>query len=1080
MRKLWLHIVLLFVAITGFSQTYDFRNYNVEDGLAQSQVNCIFQDSKGYMWFGTGGGGLSIYDGKTFKTFSPSNGSISNTIYSIVEDKNQNIYIATYDGLQIKNKFKDIRFDTSNGLPANTVYRVFIDKSEKIWIGTQLGVCYLNEKQQPVKLTGNKLLEASGVFTIYQDDAGNYWFGTIQHGACCYSPTNNTYTWYDITTGMIDNFVRSFNEDSKGVVYIGTVAGLYEVGASKKMQPVNIPGLSLKNLAVTSINKDKNNVLWLSTNEGVVKYNGLSYQNFLVENGLCGNLVLSSYIDSEGNLWFGSDGFGVSKLSSEAIVNYSEKDGLPGEYVNCIYQTKDKKYWISMRDEGVLLLDGKEKKRYEKSSKNAKENLIDNNVNCMAQDKEGKLWMGTQAGLSVFSDGRFTNYWALSNDQIITIYSICHSSTGVHYIGTGNGLVIFGENGKKEHVDIVNKLKGAPELAIYNIVEDNEHNLWLATASYGVIKFDGKSAEIFNAKNKFTDKSVYNIVKDKNGNLWFGTEDGVFYYNHKEFVNISEKDGLISNQVYFLVLDDKNRLWIGTNKGIDAMQINDFISNKKVNVKHFGKEEGLKGSECNFNSAIKDDEGKLWFGTVKGVTMFNPHFEKTNYQEPSCLITDIKIFFEKTDLAPYAKSLDSLSGLPIDLKLPYSKNHVTFDFIGISQTNPNKVLYQFKLDGVDGDWVPVTSKIEVTYSSLQPGTYTFHLKAMNNDGFWNKEPLQYTFKVLPPWYRTWWAYTLYVIIVGASVYGYNSYKTKKLYADKVKLEKQVASRTRELREEKQKVELINKEVIEQKATIEHKNLEMTDSIKYAKNIQEALLPAITNLRKDFPESFVLYMPKDIVSGDFYWFANRDGKHLFAAADCTGHGVPGAFMSIIGNSLLNEIIGEQHVYQPAEILNNLHIGVKTALNHNKGEFERRDGMDIALCSFNKENMTLEYAGANRALWIYRKDTTDKAEIIKPDKFPIGGLEFDFEVKRQFTNHSIQLQKDDCIYIFSDGYADQFGGEKGKKFMVANLQRTFAEITNKPMEEQYQHLRKVFTDWRGAYEQIDDVLVIGVRV
>jgi len=1078
MRKLWLHIILLFVAATGFSQTYDFRNSNVEDGLAQSQVNCIFQDSKGYMWFGTGGGGVSMYDGKTFKNFSPTNGLISNTIFSIIEDKNQNMYFATYDGLQIKSKFKDIRFDTSNGLSTNTVYRVFIDKSEKIWIGTQRGTYYLNEKQQPIKLSGDKLLENSSVFAIYQDNAGNYWFGTIQNGACCYSPTKNTYTWFDKTNGLVENFIRSFNEDSKGNVYIGTIAGLYSVEGTKKLNTIKIAGIGLESMAITSINKDKNNALWLATNEGVLKYNGLTYQKFLIQNGLCGNLILSSCIDSEGNLWFGSDGFGISKLSSEAVVNYGEKDGLPGEYINSTYQTKDKKYWIAMRNSGLLCMDGKEKKQYLVNRKNTKESLIDNNVNCMAQDKDGKLWIGTQDGLSIFNENKFVNYWAECEYQ--TIYYIYHSANGIHYVGTGNGLAVFGENGKKESVEIVNKLKGGAELAIYNMVEDNEHNLWLATASYGAIKYDGKSAEMFNANNKFTNKSVYNVVKDKNGNLWFGTEDGVYYYNHKEFVNISEKDGLISNQAYFLVFDDKNRLWVGTNKGIDAIQVNDFLQNKKVNIKHLGKEEGLKGVECNFNSAIKDDEGRLWFGTVKGVTVFNPHFERTNYQEPSCLITDIKIFFEKTDLAPYAKSLDSLSGLPIDLKLPYSKNHVTFDFIGISQTNPNKVLYQFKLDGVDGDWVPITSKTEVTYSSLQPGTYTFHLKAMNNDGFWNKEPLQYTFKVLPPWYRTWWSYTLYVIIVVASVYGYNSYKTKKLYADKVKLEKQVAARTRELREEKQKVELINKEVIEQKATIEHKNLEMTDSIKYAKNIQEALLPAITNLRKDFPESFVLYMPKDIVSGDFYWFANRDGKHLFAAADCTGHGVPGAFMSIIGNSLLNEIIGEQHIYQPAEILNNLHVGVKTALNHNKGEFERRDGMDIALCSFNKENMTLEYAGANRALWLYRKDAIDKAEIIKPDKFPIGGLEFDFEVKRQFTNHTIQLKKDDCIYIFSDGYADQFGGEKGKKFMVANLQRTFAEITDKPMEEQYQHLRKVFTDWRGAYEQIDDVLVIGVRV
>ncbi|HXU27198.1 MAG TPA: two-component regulator propeller domain-containing protein, partial [Bacteroidia bacterium] len=588
MRKLWLHIILLFVAATGFSQTYDFRNYNVEDGLAQSQVNCIFQDSKGYMWFGTGGGGLSKYDGKTFKNFSPGNGAISNTIFSIAEDKNQNMYFATYDGLQIKSRFKDIRVDTANGLSANTVYRVFIDKSEKIWIGTQQGVCYLNEKHQPIKLSGDKLLESSSVFAIYQDNAGNYWFGTIQNGACCYSPTTNTYIWFDKNKGLVENFIRSFNEDSKGNVYIGTVAGLYSVDAAKKLSIINISGIGLESMAVTSINKDKNNVLWLATNEGVLKYNGLTHQKFLIQNGLCGNLILSSCIDSEGNLWFGSDGFGISKLSSEAVVNYSEKDGLPGEYINSTYQTKDKKYWIAVRNSGLLCINGKEKKQYLVNRKNTKESLIDNTANCMAQDKEGKLWIGTQDGLSIFYENKFVNYWAECEYQ--TIYSICHSSNGVHYIGTGNGLVVFGADGKKEPVEVVNKIKGAAELAIYNIAEDNQHNIWLATASYGAIKYDGKSAEMFSAKNGFTGKSVYNVVKDKNGNLWFGTEDGVYYYNQKEFVHISEKDGLISNQAYFLVFDDKDRLWVGTNKGIDAIQANDFVANKKINIKHLGKE----------------------------------------------------------------------------------------------------------------------------------------------------------------------------------------------------------------------------------------------------------------------------------------------------------------------------------------------------------------------------------------------------------------------------------------------------------------------------------------------------------
>ena len=693
----------------------------------------------------------------------------------------------------------------------------------------------------------------------------------------------------------------------------------------------------------------------------------------------------------------------------------------------------------------------------------------------MMEDEQGNLWIGTYAGLSIFNGKSFTNYFA--EEKFRQFYAVYQSSDKTLYLGTSKGLYVF-KDGKANPVEAVNKLIN--EQHVYSITEDNNKNIWLTSANGGTVKYDGTNATYFTSKNNFTDKTTYNVTKDKNGNLWFGSEEGVFYYDHKEFTNIGEKEGLASNQAYFLLFDNQNRLWIGTTKGIDALDINDFLTNKKINLKHIGKEEGLQGLECNMNAAFKDAEGKLLFGTVKGVTVFNPRYEKINYHEPSSSITEIKISFEKIDLLKYASGLDSLLELPINLELPYSKNHVTFDFIGISQTNPNKVQYEFKLDGVDADWVPPTNKTEVTYSSLQPGEYTFYLKAMNNDGYWNKEPLTFKFTVLPPWYRTWWFYTLCVIIVLVSIYAWNSYKTQKLRADKLKLEKEVQLRTHELREEKEKVEIINKEVIEQKTVIEHKNHEITDSIKYAKNIQEALLPAVTSLKKDFPESFVLYMPKDIVSGDFYWFAKRDGKNYFAAADCTGHGVPGAFMSIIGNALINEIIAEQHIYQPAEILNNLHVGVKTALNQNKGEFERRDGMDIALCAINKETNVLEYAGANRPLWIYRKTAPDKVEIIKPDKFPIGGLEFDFEEKRQFHNHSIQLEKGDCVYVFSDGYADQFGGEKGKKFMVANLQRAFVEISQKPMHEQYNHLHKIFTDWRGQYEQVDDVLMIGLRV
>ena len=414
--------------------------------------------------------------------------------------------------------------------------------------------------------------------------------------------------------------------------------------------------------------------------------------------------------------------------------------------------------------------------------------------------------------------------------------------------------------------------------------------------------------------------------------------------------------------------------------------------------------------------------------------------------------------------------------------LPYDKNHITFDFIGVCITNPSKVKYQFKLEGADADWFPPTSKTEATYSSLPAGEYVFHLKAMNNDNLWNEKDVTFKFRILPPWYKTWWFYTLIAIVAFGSIYLFIVVRTRNLQKAKIELEQEVELRTFQLRQEKEKVEVINKEVNEQKAIIEAKNHDITDSIKYAKNIQEALLPPLQNLHNELKDAFVLYLPKDIVSGDFYWFAKRNNKRFVASVDCTGHGVPGAFMSIIGNTLLNEIVSDKNITEPAEILNELHAGVKTALKQSNSENERRDGMDIALCSLNEEGTILEYAGANRPLWIFRKGKQGEEafEMIKANKFPIGRLEMENEVKRRFTNHSIHVEKGDIIYIFSDGYADQFGGKKGKKFMVGNMQKLVADIYQKPIKEQEKLLLKNFLDWKGELEQIDDVLVIGFRV
>ena len=284
-------------------------------------------------------------------------------------------------------------------------------------------------------------------------------------------------------------------------------------------------------------------------------------------------------------------------------------------------------------------------------------------------------------------------------------------------------------------------------------------------------------------------------------------------------------------------------------------------------------------------------------------------------------------------------------------------------------------------------------------------------------------------------------------------------KKRILESQKSELEVKVVERTQE--------------VWQQKEVIELKNKEITASLVYAKRIQSAILPDMKLIYKTLEKSFILYLPKDIVSGDFYGFAQKDDNVIIAAADCTGHGVSGAFMSMIGSSLLNQVINEKNITQPSRILDALNQEIIDTLKQKEGD--TNDGMDVSICGFNLSNQTVQFAGANRPLWLVRNG---ELIVYKPDKFPIGGLQIKHE--EQFSNQEIALQKNDTLYLFSDGYADQFGGDRNKKMMVKRFKNTILSIQDKTMAEQEIFLNAFFDQWKGSNEQVDDVLVIGIRI
>jgi len=280
------------------------------------------------------------------------------------------------------------------------------------------------------------------------------------------------------------------------------------------------------------------------------------------------------------------------------------------------------------------------------------------------------------------------------------------------------------------------------------------------------------------------------------------------------------------------------------------------------------------------------------------------------------------------------------------------------------------------------------------------------------------------------------------------------------------LEAKVIERTEEVVRQKEEIEI-------QSGKLQILYKHVTDSIRYAKRLQDAILPPVAVVKQLLPDSFILFKPKDIVSGDFYWLNKKGDRILVAAVDCTGHGVPGAFMSLVGNNMLNQVVKDNEVIDAGDVLNKLNTLAAATISQKSEDGAIRDGMDLTLCIIDQEKMTLDYAGANNPLYFFRNG---EYQEVKADKFPIG---YYSEVAKSFTNKKLKIQKGDTYYIFSDGYADQFGGPKGKKFMVNQFRSLLNRIHKLPMDKQKEILNQTIETWRGGLEQVDDILLIGFR-
>jgi len=446
---------------------------------------------------------------------------------------------------------------------------------------------------------------------------------------------------------------------------------------------------------------------------------------------------------------------------------------------------------------------------------------------------------------------------------------------------------------------------------------------------------------------------------------------------------------------------------------------------------------------------------KVYFVGKNGLTIIHLDSVSEIRNSPATVISKAVILHKGKVIREYFE-------IPDTLHIPFGNYALKIEFFLPDFSRPEKNLYryQFKPAGKNAEWNDLHASGNILLGGFGQGSYDFIVTGSTINNEWNSQPAKLFIKVDVPFWRSKLAYTVYLLFIVSIIILIFRYWTR-----------QLIKANREYKEK----EKIARQIMLQKEELTLKNKSITDSINYARRIQNAILPPLKLLKSYFPQSFLLYMPKDIVSGDFYWVNKLYNKIFIAAVDCTGHGVPGAFMSIIGFELFRKITNIEGLTRPSDILNKLNEDFHEIFK-DVDNIVLRDGMDVAFCAIDLNDMILEYAGAFCPLYLIRDN---KITEIKGDRFAIGLDEINFK-DQSFKNHMIPLQQGDIIYIFSDGYADQFGGPDGKKFKYRRFRHLLLNIHQLPMESQQDILETSLREWKGDHEQVDDIMVIGIKV
>jgi signal transduction histidine kinase/ligand-binding sensor domain-containing protein len=822
---IWISICLILLPNhQSIAQQYSFKNYSLEEGLPQSEVFSLIQDKKGNLWLGTNGGGISRFNGTEFVSYDRKHGLADNNIRALFQDSKEILWIGTSKGISSFNGVSFVNYEEKDSVPNAVYVGIQEDKKGRIWAyGFDQNERYIvyreNGKFHDFIQEHNKILNRNQVRGFFMHNDGTVFIISIdglyeyKDDALIRSPLNDVpeFAGHIIVPTLVDDFNQMWF--SNFVPNSGFQFFKMQDGKPKKIKLPN--NIQVPNLGAVTL--DSSQRLWISVlGTGVLVINGEKSKLIDGSKGLITPFINDIVEDREGNIWLTTSGNGLIKYGNNKFQSLDFTGDVGGNIVRAIMQDSKGNFWFGISGKGIV-----QYKRNERISFTANDHPSIINARDFLEQPNGTILIAGFNGLIEYNGSRFrdisTRYGLQQGTPVL---DILRKNNELWLCTAGQGVVHYSKNGKR--TQITSDSHGLKSNAISHVFVDSKDRVWFSHFQ-GLSMFDRDTIVNFDETNGLNYKWIMQTTEDSLGRIWAATfSGGINIWDGENWEYLTTENGLSSDIAYSILTDNKGTIWVGAQDGVD--RINYTSAGEISSIRHYNKHDGFVGIENNGSCNYIDKKGNLWFGTINGAMMFSPMKDKINLTPPIIQLTDIKLFFRNVNWhdEKYSKCLCGVNPwfpLPQDLSLTHDMHHLTFKFEALSYKAPEKVKYQWMLEGLDNDWSPVTSKSEAIYPRIPPGEYTFKIKASNSDGVWTPIAYEYQFEIRPPWYNTWWAISLTLILVAVCIYLILRARIKNIEQKKVELEHLVYEKTKEISFQNQEIESQNKVLESQKDEI---------------------------------------------------------------------------------------------------------------------------------------------------------------------------------------------------------------------------------------------------------------------